>query len=123
MKKKKRNNIFRGVPVWLQAFLLALVALLLLFVVAAVLGMFPVLTDNYAEQAGYVLHAVFIAAGCFYICRRHPKSVWYVPLLANVFVFLSALIEPAFWTTSLWIFLGSAVVLSIPAAMWGRQRA
>lgn len=123
MKKKMRRDFLKGVPVWLQALMLAMVALLLLFILAGIAGMITVFSADYGEQAGYLFHAVFIAAGCFYICRRHPKSLWYVLLIANVFVFVSAIIEPTFWTTSLWIFLGCSLPLSVIAAFFGAQKA
>lgn len=119
MKKQKRRDFLKGIPVWLQALMLAMVALLALFILAAILRSIPGVADNFGEMTGYLLHAVFIAAGCFYICRQHPKSVLYVLLITNVFVFVPAIVEPSSWTTSLWIFPGSAVLLSVPAAVWG----
>ena len=117
--KKNSRYFLRGVPVWLQALMLALVSLIVLFFAAAILGQFFFLAENIGEPGVYTLHAVLLSVGCFFICRQYPKSVWYVPLIANLFVFLSAGIEPTFWTSNLYLWFGSALPLSYLGAWLG----
>lgn len=123
MKTVDKNYFMQGVPVWLQALILAGVSLVVLFVVAALLAQVPLVTEHTAEPAAYTLHALMLAGGCFLIGREYPKNSWYVPLLANVFVLISAAIEPTFWTTSLCIWMGAALPLSVAATLWGAHTA
>ena len=119
MKKKIRRYFLKGVPVWLQALMLAMVSLIVLFFVAATLGQISFFSENIGEPGAYALHAVVLGVGCFFICRQYPKSTWYVPLIANLFVFLSAAIEPTFWTSYLYLWFGSALPLSYFGAWLG----
>lgn len=121
MKIKGKKYYMTGVAVWLQALLLALVSIIVLFVVAAILGQISLFAENAGEQAAYALHALLLATGCFLICRKYPKSAWYVPLVANVFVILSACFEPNFWKTDLYFWLGSALPLSVVTAYLGSK--
>lgn len=77
------------------------------------------MAKNVGEPIAYMLHAIIIATGCYFVCRKNPKSFWYVPLIANLFVFVSAFIEPNFWVTSLYLWYGASFILSIPASIWG----
>lgn len=103
----------------MQAILLAVAALVLLFMLAGVLTSMSFFAENRGEPLAYLVHAFLVAGGCFFICRNKPKSVWYVPLLANMFVFASAVTEPNFWTTSLWFWFGISLPLSVLAGFLG----
>jgi len=120
--KKSRTYFLKGVPVWLQALMLAMVSLLVLFFVAAILGQFVFFAQNIGEPGAYALHAVLLSVGCFFIVRQYPKTAWYVPLIANVFVFLSAAIEPTFWSSHLYLWFGSALPLSYFGAWLGATK-
>lgn len=119
MKTKKKFTFMKGVPSAIQAFLLALSIILLLFFLAAILGSISFFSENAGEQVAYIIHAILIAAGCYLICWQNPRSVWYVPVIANIFVIISAVVEPSFWISSLWIYFGSSIVLSVPASVLG----
>ena len=119
MKSKKKWVFMKGVPSSLQAFLLALIAMVLLFILAGLLGAIPFFAENSGESAAYIVHAIIIATGCYFICRKNPKSIWYVPIIANVMAIISAIVEPNFWITSLGIFLGISIVLSILTSIFG----
>ena len=106
-------------PSWLQALLLALVAIVILFVLAGFLGAIPFMAENYGETAAYIVHALLIATGCFFICMKNPKSLWYVPVIANIMVIVAAFAEPNFWITSLGILLGCSLILSVSAGIFG----
>ena len=47
------------------------------------------------------------------------KSIWYVPILCNASGIISAIVEPNFWTTSLWIVICGGWVLSLIGAISG----
>ena len=119
MKTKKRRTFLKGVPVPLQALILALVSALGLFVVADIIAVVFSIPEENGEWMIYLMHSMFIATGCYFICRQNPKSIWYVPVIANIMVITAACIEPTFWTTTMWIYFGSSFVISIPAGILG----
>jgi hypothetical protein len=45
----------------------------------------------------YVLFDLLAAAACFFIIKQNPKSIWYVPLIVNSLLILSAFVEGNFW--------------------------
>lgn len=118
MKNQKRT-LMKRVPSSVRAVILAVVSSIGLIAGGAIIGSFFSIPPESGEWIFYLLHSVVIAIGCYIICRKNPKSFWYVPLLANVFVFLTASIEPSFWHTTMWIFFGSSLPLSILGAYLG----
>jgi len=69
-----------------------------------------------------IFYDILIAIACFFICRTHPKSVWYTPVICNALGIISAIFDPNFWTTSsTWIFWGGSFVLSIIGAIIGAR--
>jgi hypothetical protein len=59
--------------------------------------------DAPGEYAGIGLGAVIITMGCFFIIRRDPRSLWYVPVIANAIFIFAAFVDPNFIQTPLWI--------------------
>jgi hypothetical protein len=121
MKSTDKNSFLKGVPSWG----LALITMVLAFVVLMVVGdiiaaVFKISDENTAaELIFYMLYNLTIAMGCFFICRRDYKSVWYVPVLCNVVGIISAIVEPNFWISSLWIVICGGWILSLAAALVG----
>jgi hypothetical protein len=111
-----------GIPSWG----LALLTMFLAFVVLMVLGdiltaIFKISESDIGDFMFYILYNLIIAGGCFYICRQNPRSIWYVPVLCNIIGIMSAIIEPNFWISSLWIVICSGWVLSIIASLIGAR--
>lgn len=75
--------------------------------------------NTVAELMFYIIYNLIIATGCFFICRQDYKSVWYVPVLCNLPGIFSAIVEPNFWISSLWIIICSGWILSLVAAFAG----
>ena len=75
--------------------------------------------ENISSAIAYSIYNLIIIIACFFICRKNPKSVWYVPFLCNTMGIISALVEPNFWITNLWIAICSGWVLSIIASIIG----
>jgi len=108
--------------------LTAILSLIILFTVAhflawagSVLGIGSEY-EPYGEAFAYIVYGVFITAACFHICKRNPASLWYGPILCNAMGISSAIVEPTFWVTSLWMFICGGWVLSIIAAISGTKR-
>ena len=108
-----------GLPSWGLALLTAFVSIIFLMGSAALLGPLLPIDKNISEGIAYVVFNVLVAAACFFICKHNPNSVWYVPIICNAVGIISAIVEPNFWITELWIFICSGWVLSIIGATIG----
>ena len=108
-----------GIPSWLLAILTSIIALIVLIVFAGVLGSISGLDKDVSEGISYLIYGVIITIACFYICRNDPKSIWYVLILVNAAGIISAIVEPNFWVTSIWIYITIGWVMSIIGAIIG----
>ena len=63
-----------------------------------------------------IIYAIFLAVACFLICKTHPKSVWYTPLICNVLFIFIVIMDQEFW-----IFTVSIFALSVIAAFVGAR--
>jgi hypothetical protein len=109
-----------GLPSWGLALLTAFVSIILLFLLSSLLGSILPFDKNVGEGIGYIFYGIIVAIACFFICKHDPKSVWYVPIIANIPGIFSAIVESNFWITDLWIFICSGWILSIIASFIGR---
>ena len=121
METKGSKSFLKGIPSWALAVMTLIVVSIVLFGLGEGVGNIFKLYENVAGAIPYVILDLLIAVGCFYIVKLNPKSIWYVPLICNVLGIISALIEPTFWKTSLWIFICGGWVLSIIAAIIGAR--
>jgi hypothetical protein len=71
------------------------------------------------DLLAYIGYDIIITIACFFLCRQNPKSVWYVPVICNLMGIISAIVEPEFWISSLWILICGGWVLSLTAAIIG----
>ena len=81
----------------------------------------------------WIAYLVVLSVACFLICRKYPKSVWYVPLISNIIGIIGlfanigmaiarAILERGHRTTSTeWIFVIGSVLLSVTAAIAGAR--
>ena len=75
-------------------------------------------------------YPILIALICLIICKIHPKSIWYTPIICNAYNLIPAILDPNFWaisfsttsywtsTPKMWMFHGS-FVLSVIGAIVG----
>ena len=92
MEDKMKNSILsKSASIWL--------ALLCLIVFTIVLVVVDELVRSFDEggNTAYILFGLLSATACFFIIKQNPKSIWYVPLIINSLLILSAFIEPNFW--------------------------
>jgi mannose/fructose/N-acetylgalactosamine-specific phosphotransferase system component IID len=69
-----------------------------------------------------ILYILIIAFACFYLVRKNPKSIWFVPLICNAYGIAIAITEPAsFWKDSFGIIFCFGWVLSIAASLIGSR--
>lgn len=121
MNMKKKKSFLSGVPGWALALTTAFISLIILFVLAGILGD-VIKPGDIGEVLAYITYNIIISIACFFICRQNPKSVWYVPIICNLMGIISALVEPNFWITSLWILICGGWVLSLATAILGSAR-
>ena len=119
LKKKIKEKKLLGLPSWGSALLTAFVSLIFLFFLSALLVSILPIDKNISESIAYIIFGIIVAAACYFICKHNPNSIWYVPIICNTVGIISAIVEPNFWITDLWIFIGSGWVLSIIGATIG----
>jgi hypothetical protein len=89
--------------------------LILLFVIGEGIG------GELGGTLAYVLYDLIIAVCCFFIVRQNPGSIWYVPVICNLLGIISAILEPNFWISSMWIYVCTGWVLSLTASITGAR--
>lgn len=77
--------------------------------------------SHYWDIIVLILYILIIAIACFYIVRKNPRSIWFVPLICNAYGIVSAIVDHAFWIESYGIILLFGLVLSIIASIIGAQ--
>jgi O-antigen/teichoic acid export membrane protein len=87
--------------------------------------------EKKSEMLGYtiitgIFYVAVIVVACYFICRSHPRSVWYTPVICNTLVIImgitGAMDNPNFWRNSTtWLFFIGCILLSIIAAIIGAR--
>ena len=121
MKTKVNRSFLNALPSWVQAILWIFISTIVLFGLGEGVGNVLKINEDTAGAIPYIIFDVLIAIGCYFIVKWNPKSIWYVPLICNVLGIISAIVEPTFWKTSLWMFICSGWVLSIIASIIGAR--
>ncbi len=122
MKQNVKKSHLDGIPAW--AF-----SLMIFF---STIGLFELLEhiplldsldcfdfDSELIMVAFI-YAVFLTTACFFICRKHPKSVWYTPLICSALIIFVVIVDEGMWTVlSEWISMVSIIVLSVTGAIVG----
>jgi len=75
-----------------------------------------------ANIFGLIIYVIFLPAACFLICKTHPKSIWYSPLICNAFIVFSLItVSYSNPDLTLLIFLSACIVLSVIGAIVGAR--
>ena len=119
METKEKKSFFSQIPSWGLSLITAFLSLIFLLILSSLLSSIPKIGENMNEGIAYISYDIIIAIACFFICRHNPKSIWYVPILCNTMGIISAIVEPNFWITSLWIVMCGGWVLSLIGAISG----
>jgi len=80
--------------------------------------------SQYWDIIVLILYILIIAVACFYIVRRNPISIWFVPLICNTYGIVgivNAIVDATFWKESYGIILCFGLVLSITTSIIGVQ--
>jgi hypothetical protein len=113
---EKKMSLLSDVPTWALAILIFIGVNIVYYVSDALLT-----PHSQTGIISNILNDILIAAGCFFLVRRNPKSIWYVPLMFNALLIISSIVEPNFWKTLMWISICGGWVLSIIASIIGAR--
>ena len=116
METRKKKSLLSDVPTWALAILIFVGVNIVYYVSDALLT-----PHTQTGIISNILNDILIAAGCFFLVRRNPKSIWYVPLMFNVLLIISSIVEPNFWINLMWIPICGGWVLSTIAAIIGAR--
>jgi len=130
MKEKIKKSLLARIPAWLLSLIILFVTMVLEFILND-----PRSTSLSTIQIlGWIFIIILVTVACYIICKLHPKSVWYTPLICNgigifglfVNIFLAIGFTLAGQDYGLplieWIFIVSSVVLSVAGAIAGANR-
>ena len=105
-------------PAWALSFIIFVVSIISAFVFEDVTIPGP----STLAIIGSIFYAILIPAACFIICKAHPKSVWYTPIICNApSIVLAISYSPDFWTEPMSLLVGSGFVLSVIGAIVGAK--
>ena len=121
MKTKGSKSFLVKTPSAVLAIFSFVVANIVLFGIGEGLGSFIKIKGDIGEAIPYILYDLVIAFCCYFIVKQNPSSIWYVPIICNVLGIISAIVEPSFWITSLWILICGGWVLSIIVSIIGAR--
>lgn len=115
MKTNGKRSFLASTPSAVLALLTLFGTFILIFAIGEGVG------GKIGEPLAYILYDLVTAGCCFIIIKYNPISIWYVPIICNLVGIISAIVEPNFWITSLWIYFCSGWVLSLIASIIGAQ--
>ena len=124
MKTNGKKSFLATTPSVVLAILTLVGAIIVLFVVDGLVHSF-----DPGGISAYSLFGLLSAIVCFFIIKQKPRSVWYVPLIINLLLIISAFIEPNFWkrppnpsVIPMWLPICIGWVLSIITSVLGAQK-
>ncbi|WP_297093748.1 hypothetical protein [uncultured Draconibacterium sp.] len=115
MGKKGEESYLEVYPAWAWSLLTFFLSIILLFIVSGF--------HDFFEIVAYTSYIILIAIACFFICRAHPESVWYTPVICNLLAIISILVFVfrEFETLSELMFWVSNFVVSVVGAIVGAK--
>ncbi len=114
MKDETKKSRLAGIPAWALS----------LMVFFASVGIFALPSPESIDGniIGLIIYVILLPAACFIICKTHPKSIWYSPLICNAFIIFSLItVSYSNPDLTLLIFLSGCIVLSVIGAIVGAR--
>jgi len=114
MIKKTKKSRLAGIPAWALS--------LMTFFVSV--GLYALPSPEFIDESlfGLIIYVLLLPTACLIICKTHPKSFWYTPLICNAFiVFLLILVSLGNPDLTLLILLSGCIVLSVIGAIVGAR--
>jgi hypothetical protein len=114
MEKKAKKSRLAGIPAWALS--------LMTFFVSVGIFALPSPESIDANVFVLVLYIIFLLPACFIICKTHPRSIWYTPLICNAFIIFSLIgVASSNPDLTLLILLIACIVLSVIGAFVGAR--
>jgi hypothetical protein len=115
MNKKTKKSRLAGIPAWALS----------LMVFFASVGLFGLSLPESIDTNifGLIIYIILLPTACLIICKTHPKSIWYTPLICNAFI-IFLLISVSFSNhpnLTFLILLSGCIVLSVIGAIMGAR--
>lgn len=137
MEKKAKKSRLAEIPAWALS-ILTLVATTICVFIPSNLDISRELAGqnsiyfgpfNLVEIVYFIVFLIIVPIACFFICRSHPKSVWYTPLICNAIGIIGlisftvgTIVAPDYGTTSTeWIIVVSSIAISVIGAIVGAK--
>ena len=117
-----KKSFLARIPSWALALLTLFGATIVMFGIGEGLGPYVKIKGNIGEEIPYIIYGIVVAVCCYFIVKKNPSSIWYVPIICNVIGIIAAIIEPNFWITPMWIPICGGFVLSIIASIIGARK-
>jgi hypothetical protein len=130
MEENVKKSRLARIPAWALSFITLIASVVLIIILND-----PKSTSlDTIQIIGWIFNIFLVTVACFIICRTHPKSVWYTPVICNgvgilgiiATIFLTFAFTIAgqdYGTTSTeWIVVVSSVVFSVLAANVGARK-
>jgi len=111
MGKKAKKSRLAGTPAWALSSITLGISIILMVI----------FSESRFESFAAIFIYIFIVIAIFIICRTHPKSFWYTPIICNGLSIIVAILAPNIWTQQISILLGSSFVLSVIGAIVGAR--
>jgi len=89
METKKKKSFLTDIPSSALAILTLIGAFIVLFAVGTWVSHSSIINEKTDQVITYIIFDVLIAVGCYFIVKRNPRSIWYVPLICNAFGIIS----------------------------------
>lgn len=91
METKKKKSFLSNIPSWVLAVITLIGATIVYFISDALMTL-----RSQTGTISNIINDILIATGCFFIIKRNPKSILYVPLICNALLIISSIVEPNF---------------------------
>jgi hypothetical protein len=135
MNATVEKSLFASMPAWSSSLLTAALSLFAVFVFAGIgYGIGRLFGFSYQELEAnawygnfmaHILTGITVAIMCYFICKAHPKSVWYTPILCNAMTLWAGLGNYFIHGGSFMLYIvpfGMGWMLSVAASIWGAKR-
>jgi len=129
MEKKANKPLLARIPAWVLSLITFFVSIIPLIIVND-----PKSTSlDTIQIIGWIFNIFLVTVACFFICKAHPKSVWYTPVICNGVAIIGLIANTSltiaftisgqdYKTTSTeWIIIVSSIALSVIAALIGAR--
>ena len=120
MNANKIRSFSACVPSWAMAVLWFILNAVLIMITGMVLMILNIPQSSvFADVFVWTIYDLLVAIGCYYIVRWNPKSIWYVPVICNLYGIIGFIMVSDFRTTYLCILMIIGWTLSILASIIG----